>query len=240
MLLPQTRRFPISIRFLAQPLLDRDSVRCPSVWAHRRRVNKQRFRGQRRGTNCKNTRLCGSSASIAVNIGTQTDCGNGRLRRHDHHHLTLIIIITTSQPAPSHSAVQWKGVNSRLQTSWQRKFGRLPLEIEFRSDGDWNVVEYWFPFDLSLEHNLNCVPALGILHRNCVDGYFPQCSTPAPSTELCERVAGQSSMCVSCGCTTIQWIKEIGSVCGVNIWPLPGTSVDWITLYGHENKIIWH
>lgn len=154
MLLPQTRRFPISIRFLAQPLLDRDSVRCPSVWAHRRRVNKQRFRGQRRGTNCKNTRLCGSSASIAVNIGTQTDCGNGRLRRHHHHHLTLIIIITTSQ----HPVTVTVQCSERvLILVWKHLDKGNLVVFLWKSNSGATEIEMWLNIDFLLIYRSNII-----------------------------------------------------------------------------------
>lgn len=36
--------------------------------------------------------------------------------------------------------------------------GNTALAKSNSSVGDWNVVENWFAFDLSLEHNLNCFP----------------------------------------------------------------------------------
>lgn len=156
MLLPQTRRFPISIRFLAQPLLDRESVRCPSVWAHRRRVNKQRFRGQRRGTNCKNTRLCGSSASIAVNIGTQTDCGNGRLRRHHHHHLTISHSSSSSGPTSQHPVTVQCSERVLILVCKHLDKGNLVVFL-WKSNSGATEIEMWLNIDFLLIYRSNII-----------------------------------------------------------------------------------
>lgn len=144
-----------------------DSFPCPAFIGQRlrslsfgradRRVNKQRFRGQRRGTNCKNTRLCGSSASIAVNIGTQTDCGNGRLRRHHHHHLTISHSSSSSGPTSQHPPVTVQ-CSERVLILVCKHLDKGNLVVFlWKSNSGATEIEMWLNIDFLLIYRSNII-----------------------------------------------------------------------------------